>query len=228
MSVLAYLPLFILLLFVAIVFGVLKLSKHRFRYYHQYVKFIFLGYVSLLLIAAGVSFLIPYNEVVKSDAKKTDIVLYNYFAGDRHWQDVDFSYHKKQWEFPVSSNQPLHIVSPDGAMDVYVEKTGDLQNEIDIRYFQSPHIINGINVMQFIEEDVFPIVTFQDSQLTIWEPQSIEKNFYTIQSELPFKQFSQDRNLSDEVFRDGERVLLIRASEDIELKSDGNVRYINQ
>ncbi|RFA35817.1 hypothetical protein CAI16_07115 [Virgibacillus dokdonensis] len=227
MGVLAYLPLLILLLFVAIVFGVLKLSKHRFRHYHQYVKFIFLGYVSLLLIAAGISFFVPYNEVVKSDAKKTDIVLYNYFAGDRHWQDIDSSYQQKQWEFSVSSNQPLHIVSPDGAMDVYVEKTGDLQNKIDIRYFQSPHFINGFNVMQFIEEDVFPIVTFKDSQLMIWEPQSIVKNFYTIQLELPFKQFSEESNLSDGAFRDGERILLIRASEDIELKPDGNITYIN-
>ncbi|SHH65897.1 hypothetical protein [Virgibacillus chiguensis] len=228
MGVLAYLPLLILLLFVAIIFGVLKLSKHRFRHYHQYVKFIFLGYVSLLLIAAGISIFVPYNEVVKSDAKKTDIFLNNYFAGDRHWQDVDSSYQQKQWEFSVSSNQPLHIVSPDGGMDVYVERTGDLQNKIDIRYFQSPHFINGINVMQFIEEDVFPIVTFQDSQLTIREPKSIEKNFYTIQSELPFKQFSEESNLSDGAFRDGERILLIRASEDIELKPDGNITYINQ
>ncbi|AUJ23869.1 MULTISPECIES: hypothetical protein [Virgibacillus] len=228
MSVLAYLPLFILLLFVAIVFGVLKLSKHRFRHYHQYVKFIFLGYVILLLIAAGISFFVPYNEVVKRQAKNSDIVLYNYFAGDRHWQDVDSSYQQKQWEFSVSSNQPLHIVSPDGSMDVYVERTGDLQNKIDIRYFQSPHFINGINVMQFIEEDVFPIVTFKDSQLTIWEPQSIEKNVYTIQSELPFKQFSEERNLSDGAFRNGERILLIRASEDIEIKADGNITYMNQ
>lgn len=227
MGVLAYLPLFILLLFVAIVFGVLKLSKYRFRHYHQYVKFIFLGYVSLLLIAAGISFFVPYNEVVKSDVKKTDIVLYNYFAGDRHWQDVDSSYQQKQWEFSVSSNQPLHIASPSESMDVYVERTGDLQNKIDIRYFQSPHIINGIDVMQFIEEDVFPIVTFEDAQLTIREPKRIEKNFYTIQSELPFKQFSEESNLSDGAFRDGERILFIRASEDIELKPDGNITYMN-
>ncbi|WP_077302958.1 hypothetical protein [Virgibacillus pantothenticus] len=225
MTVAAYLPILIMILFTIVILAIIKVLKNRVHHYHQYIRGIFLGYLVILVIATGASFAFPYKEVKKED-EKNEIDLFNYFVGDRNWEELVPSYQQKQWEFPVPKK--LNVTPHGGMVNVYIEKTNDVQNQVDIRYFQAPYLFNGVNIQQYIGDMLLPKVALQGEQLTIQNPKETEVTFYTLENELSFKQFNKESISTDAELQGGENVILIRVDKDVEVELTGDVSYLGE
>lgn len=222
----------LLILVISAVVSQLSKSKKKAWIGMKTTKLLLLGYVGLLILLAGASILLPVNstslkvlseEEVEQNMKLQDQVMSDAFRGtfeEENGLDV-----VKKWTFPLTGDELGIIPINDYYVQVFIEKSSDIGEEIQVTHYAGKTIVNGIDLTEKRGEVQ---IEMQGNELEIKNPSHVSVELAEISSGFPFKQFTKEKV---ELFPNGSYgnigmdVLYIKAPKG--LKIEGQAYYVN-
>ncbi|MGI8387607.1 hypothetical protein [Robertmurraya sp. P23] len=222
----------LLILVIAAVVSQLSKSKKKAWIGMKTTRLLLLGYVGLLILLAGASLLLPMNstslkvmseEEVEQSMKLQDQVMNEAFRGtfeEENGLDV-----VEKWTFPFTSDELGITPINDYSVQVFIEKSPDIGNEIQVTHYAGKTIVNG---MDLTEKRGAVNIEMQGNQLEIKNPSHVGIKLAEISNGFPFQQFSAEgvEWFSNSSYGNiGMDVLYIKAP--IGLKIEGEALYVN-
>lgn len=222
----------LLILVIAAVVSQLSKSKKKAWIGMKTTRLLLLGYVGLLILLAGASLLLPMNsssikmlseEEVEQSMKIQDQVMSEAFRGtfeEENGLDV-----VEKWTFPLTSDELGIIPINDYSVQVFIEKSSDVGEEIQVTHYAGKTIVNG---MDFTEKRGQVRIEMKDNQLEIKNPSYVSVKLAELSTGFPFQQFSAEKVewfQNDSYGNIGMDVLYIKAP--IGLKIEGQALYVN-
>lgn len=158
----SFLPLLILVVIIG--GGILvnrNVSKKPLMY--QKSKWIFIGYVLLLVIASMFTFLLPTPDatIVKEEGNvdlSVDGHLYD-MAQSGRFSEIAQEDIRKSWKFPFEDNS-LSLDSPYNDISYLIEKTTDLDGKIEVYFLSGGQVVQVGNAVVDVS-DYIPIVSIE-------------------------------------------------------------------
>jgi hypothetical protein len=232
MIIMSILPLLVL---AGIIIGIVLLNKRLTRkpLTYQKSKWIIIGYVTVLLVAAGFSFLLPTSEAklvkesIDEHAWENDL-YYRAFTGD--FSSLPAETITKSWEFPFSE-ETLDLEGLNYADAVLIEKNSNSNGIIEVFYVKGNHVMQ-VNTAAIAFTDYLPDVDveIESNILRIISP--VQKSEITLSYSDPAftaKQFIMETGENDNQFSaTSSRFVYIRIPADVKVEVSGNlyVEYV--
>lgn len=188
-------------------------------------KWMLIGYTVLLLLSTVTFFLLPF-ENTELEAKQNDEdweQKSNEFYDSIHEGNLDQlteEWLMKEWSFPYEQEK-LFINAPSNdvnGVNIFVERTAELKNSIEVMYYQTPIVINGYEV----EKGYHPAVNMETTAMVIYPGTTHHLEYKMFGTEFPFNQFSGegDRWGESTVSHWNGSALYIRVPDRIDIQSD--------
>jgi hypothetical protein len=222
----------LLILLIAAVLSQLSKSKKKAWIGMKTTRLLLLGYVGLLILLAGASLLLPMNsssikmmseEEVEQSMKLQDQVMNEAFRGtfeEENGLDV-----VEKWTFPLTGDELGITPINDYSVQVFIEKSLDIGEEIQITHYVGKTIVNG---MDLTEKRGEVQIEMQGNDLEIKNPSHVSVELAEISNGFPFQQFSAEKVewfSSGFYGNKGMDVLYIKAPKG--LKIEGQALYVN-
>ncbi|MGG7621133.1 hypothetical protein [Bacillus coreaensis] len=222
----------LLILVIAAVVSQLSKSKKKAWIGLKTTRLLLLGYVGMLILLAGASLILPMNSAsinmlseveVEKSMKLQDQVMNEAFRGsfeEENGLDV-----VEKWTFPLASDELGITPVNDYYVQVFIEKSPDMGEEIQITHYAGKTIVNG---MDLTEKRGEVQLEMQGNELEIKNPSHVSVTLAEISSGFPFQQFSAEKvNLfqNSSYGNIGMDVLYIKAPGG--LKIEGEALYVN-
>ncbi|MFC4559546.1 hypothetical protein ACFO3D_15205 [Virgibacillus kekensis] len=217
-----FVPILIMLVIVAVIFAVVfsvkRLPKRQSSStYIAKVKWIFGIYVILLLVAMGIFYLLPdatqfVLEKQESDSKNASFNLYEK-AKRGEMDTLPNELVKEKWQYELNAKK-LELNTSWNEIPVFVEASEELNNTVEIIFYQAPVVIEGIN---FTERINAPVLSFNGNGLTITEPEPAVIDLYTYKNSFVTRQFSGEGWMGNRPVRSQE-ILYLHVPKDVELE----------
>lgn len=156
-------------------------------------KWMLIGYCGLLLLST-VTFLVLPFENTELEAKQNDEAWEqkaNEFYDAVHegnLEQLSDKWLKKEWSFPYEQEK-LFINAPSNdvnGVNIFVERANELQDSIEVIYYQTPIVVNGYEV----EKEYHPAVNMETTALVIYPGTIHQLQYKMFGTEFPFNQFS--------------------------------------
>lgn len=222
----------LLILVIAAVVSQLSGSKKRAWIGMKTTRVILLGYVGLLILLAGASLLLPMNntsikmlseEEVEQSMKLQDQVISEAYRGtfeEENGLDVI-----EKWTLPLTSDELGITPINDYSIQVFIEKSSEVGEEIQITHYAGKTIVDG---MDLTEKRDKVRIEMQGNELEIKNPSHVSVKLAELSTGFPFQQFSSEKVewfQSNSYGNIGMDVLYIKAP--IGLKIEGQALYVN-
>ncbi len=222
----------LLILVIAAVVSQLSKSKKKVWIGMKTTRLLLLGYGGLLILLAGAALLLPMKsysfnilseEEVEQTMKLQDQIMSEAFRGtfeEENGLDV-----VEKWTFPLTGDELGITPINDYYVQVFIEKSSDIKNEIQITHYAGKTIVNG---MDLTEKRGEVQIEMQGNELEIKNPTHVSITLAEISSGFPFQQFTKEKV---ELFQSGSYgnigmdILYIKAPEG--LKIEGEALYVN-
>ncbi|MGP4107684.1 hypothetical protein [Virgibacillus sp. L01] len=233
MSIIGLTPIILLVFIVGLVVLVVVRTKRiglkssKFSYVNR-VKWMFTAYMALLLVSAGAFYVLPKDTSLMAEEtninKGSNFSLYEW-SDKGKIDSVDHSYIKETWEYNIDGSD-LNLKTPSpNEMAIFVEVNDALQQTVKVAYYQTPIIIEGINLSSRVH---LPHIDFSNNNMTVTEPEPVEVNFGTYKESFIASQFSEEGWMdgafsSSDATRSSQHLLYIQIPEDIDINYDQNV-----
>ena len=201
--------------------------------YRQRVCLIFSGYVAVLLICVVLDTVYPVkivNEWKKVDTKvleKESIDLYDTaLAGKIAKEGSEFL--RKKWNFDYNGKQLNIAAIQDEYLNtsVVVERKNHNDGKIEAAYYQTRSSVNGMDITEFAHP---PRLELAENGLLLRNPKKSKIKFSEFTNVFSVKQFTEEDFFGhDSHFSEGQSILYLRISKDLELidKTNINLNYV--
>ncbi|WP_456276280.1 hypothetical protein [Bacillus sp. AK128] len=237
MSMLTFLPLFIFLIVLTLVFvpafsPMLKSKRIGFLAKVN-LKWLSGVYCLILLVSLLTFYLLPSDIFSYTDEEfgklNLDDVDYNtniiydalYKGKIEEVEEVNIN---EQWEFSYSGELlTINMNEDQTSMLVIAERSSELNGKIEATHYTSKAFIQGID---FSDQLHPPTVELDGEELNIKDPESIELKFFKLQKEFVMNQFDPNKKDNQFVMESsvGVNVLYIKIPKDLGLV--GNIQYV--
>lgn len=156
MAIVSLLP--ILIVIGLIIFFVLLNKRFKMKpVTFQKSKWIIIGYVSILLVAAICSLFLPSTKAKVVDNNIDEDWENSYYqqALNGNFSSIDSKGIKKSWEFPLTGNTlSFHLSNYEQAF--IIERNSDLQDKVEVYYIENWHVMEvgsvKVDISDFIPE----------------------------------------------------------------------------
>jgi hypothetical protein len=232
MIVTAILPL--LLIASIIAFTAFVIRPRAAKYFHgKRINWVFGGYVTLLIAATLVSFLIPEKNtfegktLTEQELKKelVESEKFMYMVQRGRIQDSQGAVIKEEWELPLEG-KVLTVPSENSnySFPIFVEKKEETDGVIEAAHYVSRTFIKNLDVTSEINS---PSVRINEGRLLVIPPEPTNIDLAQFSNPLPFYQFSERGHSK---FRDfgsshGWDVIYLRVPSDVTV--EGSVEFVN-
>ena len=224
----------IILLIVIIVAVVSQLTKSKRKTWigMKTTKILLLGYGGLLFLLAGASLILPMNstslkmlteEEIKQTMEFQDEVMNQAFRGT--FKEENGLEAVKKWTFPSKSEELIITPVNSHSVQVFIEKSTDIKDEIHVTHFVGKTIVNGFDIT---EKRGAVELELNSNILEINNPAQVTVKLAEVSNGFPFQQFTKEKVEffpSDSFGNIGMDVLYIKAP--VGLKIDGQALYVN-
>ncbi|MEH7177019.1 hypothetical protein [Neobacillus vireti] len=226
------LPLLIILIIIIAIVRMSKSSGRKNYFFGKPIRWLFGGYLAILVICAGLSPLLPEDEKIDkaidvNNLDRAGIELYETaLAGNI--DKVDSNYIKKTWNLEYQ-NQQLAIISPN---EEYIETSIIVKRKtvndggIDAVYFKSGSSVNGMDISD-LEKPLR--MKIENNTMRIENPEKLELKFTQFQQAFPISQFTGKGGFShSHNFYEGTSILYLKVPKDLKINapSELNVQYV--
>jgi hypothetical protein len=235
--VVAYGSILILLIAVfaisSILVKILRSNGMRNYFFGKRVRWIFAGYIAILVICAGLSPWLPTdgksnNQTIDLNVlEHADTELYEAaLAGNI--DKVDSNYIKKTWNLNYQGQQ-LTLTTPMEEFintSIMVKRKTVNDGEIEAVYYKSGSSVNGMDISD-LEKPLR--MDIKNNTMRIEDPEKLTLEFSQFQQAFPINQFTGKGSFShSNNFYLGTSILYLKVPKDLELNSSSelNVQFI--
>ncbi|HLR52545.1 MAG TPA: hypothetical protein VK072_06700 [Candidatus Avamphibacillus sp.] len=196
-----------IVMLILIMAGIIALFLIFFRYISSKImpgarhRWLLIGYVTILLLAFGISYTIPGNEIDKNDRLKIvhDQDIPNLYAVPEFTGSIDIAqdYLTDEWTFDFDEETlHLEIFGEDMLNNIAIETTKEKQT-IDVNLYVTPSILNNIDFTtgSLPKTDV----TLHDNVLTVETPSRNHVEVSQLQKPFPVRQFTESNYLNVDI-----------------------------
>jgi hypothetical protein len=187
------------------------------------IRWIFVGYLSILLLCTGLSPLLPkegisYKEIDVNQLERDSNELYE-AAIQGNIENVDSEYILKTRNFDYTENQlNIAVVNEDFlSASIIVERKTTNDGKIEALHYQTG---SGLNEMA-ISDLMQPLkINIDKNTLRLENPEKLKLEFTQFQHAFPINQFTGKSDFSDlNNFYNGTSILYLRIPNDLELNT---------
>lgn len=219
-----------LLPFIIIIF-VFRFISQRINFLRgSLVKKLLFGYVAVLLALSVVYYVMPKKETIVYADNMYDREQFDQEA-DRLYtalsngdvENIDKKYVKKTWDFSYEQGE-INMIQPSDRANIFVERTDQLDHEIEVTFYQSPLIYMGIDLNEKVK---LPDVELVVDSLVINDPEQERIQIAAFMSSFVEGQFTERESWMDHypIFRT--EVLYVRIPKELKvLGDDGNIYFV--
>lgn len=157
-------------------------------FYGNRIKWLVLGYVCLLLLSVGIYFLIPSSNTIYSEKWSHEPVpdLYLYASGAQPLTDIS-SYLKQTKEFEYQLDElNIETFGYSDEILIRVEKNEQLEGVVEASYYETPTIVQGIDVSEKNPPLKFGL---SGESLEVHLQEHVDIHVTAYKNEFPFIQF---------------------------------------
>ncbi|SDN26221.1 hypothetical protein [Bacillus sp. OK048] len=228
----AILPLIIILIIIIAIVRQSKSSGRKNTFFGKQIRWVFGGYLAILVICAGLSPLLPTDEKIYKaiDVKDLDhagIELYDAaLAGNI--DKVDSNYIKKTWNLDYQDQQLAITAANEEYIEtsIIVERKTVNNGEIEAVYYKSRSSVNGMDISDLEKPLQMKI---EKNTMRLENPEKLTLEFTQFQQAFPINQFTGKRGFSDSnSIYEGNSVLYLKVPKDLKINapSELNVQYV--
>ncbi|MEH7010826.1 hypothetical protein V7087_08385 [Neobacillus niacini] len=231
-----YGPILIVLIIAIAIIGILvKLSKNSSKknfFSGNRIRWIFVGYISILIICTGLSPLLPkgditYKKVDVNQLERDSSELYE-AAIQGNIENVDSEYILKTWNLEYSEKQLNIAVTNDDFLSavIIVERKNDNDGKIEAAFYKTG---SSINNMAISELDKPLRMEMGKNTLRLENPEKLILEFSQFQHAFPINQFTGKGDFSDSNnFYEGTSILYLKIPKDLELNTtfEIDIQYV--
>lgn len=204
----------------------------KYVYSHR-IRWVFSGYVAILLICVGIDALLPSNEIPdrkivnNQDLEKERLDLVDFAAKGRIDQ-VDSKYIDKKWNLDYPDHQLDIAVKNDEffSEQIVVERKKTNDNKIEAIYYKSRSSMNDMDITELINT---PSLELGGNRLTLIKPEKVMLKFTQFQNAFTVTQFTGEIGINHSTsFFEGQSMLYLKIPKDLELadKSNLNINFV--
>ena len=228
----SFIPLVIIVIVIIAIVRLTKSSGRKNNFFGKKIRWIFGGYLAILVICAGLSPLlstdgITYKAIDVKDLDHAGTELYEAaLAGNI--DKVDSNYIKKAWNLDYQDQQ-LAITTPNEEFietSIIVERKTVNDGGIDAVYFKSESSVNGMDISDLEKPLQMKI---EKNTMRIVNPEKLELEFTQFQQAFPINQFTGKGGFShSHNFYEGTSILYLKVPKDLKINapSELNVQYV--
>ncbi len=228
MATLGFLPIMIILFIVVGLFFLQRFSHHR------GVRFLFSGYLIILLISLITFYLLPDNRLSKinpfTSSINDDVEINKFYEKAIRGQieqleDVKV---REKWEFEISGDQ-LKVSEPEEFYTTYLfERKEENDHKVEIFHYASESLVD---LLELKDKHNFTI-SLEDNVLRMKGPDPIQIKIAAFKKDFVINQFSSsksnDNYLNSFGHLEGNQVIYIRVPKDIEISSPHYIQYVGE
>lgn len=187
------------------------------------VRNLLLGYIGVLLVSSIIYYVTMKEESVQADTEQyeqeAEELYTSLFNGDV--ENIDMKYVKKTWKFPYERGE-ININQHIERSNIFIERTDELENEIEVTFYQSPLFYMGVDIH---EKVMLPEVELLVDSLVVNEPEQVRIEAVTFQTSFIEGQFTGRGSWMDHypIFRT--EVLYVRIPKELKVLGDGGNIY---
>jgi hypothetical protein len=231
-------PFLIILVIVIVAFLTIFMKRtfnRRGKYvYSHRVRWIFCGYLAILLICAGMDTVLPVKGradmkmVHTEDLEKESLALYNDAKAGRI-DKVDPSLIAKKWSFDFHERELNLAVANDEFLDIqiFVERKKMNDDKIEAVFYQTRSSMNDMDITKLINP---PLIKLGGNGIMLINPNKSKIDFSRFQNIFTVTQFTGGSSFFEHHsdFFEGQRILYLRIPKDLELlnKTDLNLQFV--
>ena len=196
------------------------------------IRWMFVGYISILLICTGLSPLLPkgeltYQKVDVDQLEKDNQELYE-AAIQGNIENVDSEYIVKTWNLDYSEKQLNIAVTNDDFLSapIIVERKTVNDGKIEAAQYKKGSGLNDMVITDLVQPSSLNI---DKNTLRLENPEKIILKFSQFQQAFPIKQFTGKGNFSDSNnFYEGTGILYLKIPKDLELNTTSaiDIQYV--
>lgn len=195
------------------------------------LKWVWGIYISFLLLAVAILYLLPRTGFLPSATARSDIFSKVFEAAQKGRLDhTKGLIAKRQWSF-TSSGDLLTLTNDSDTMIMVQRKSGN-DGKIDaayypgqcIAYFGAQGIQNRIDFSNMIEP---PSLVLEDNKLTVTNPHPYYIDLAIFKPDFTVSQFSSGNTASGSGSDLPGGVILLRIPKNLKLDAQGNLQYIS-
>ncbi|RLL41993.1 hypothetical protein D8M04_15505 [Oceanobacillus piezotolerans] len=195
------------------------------------VRWFFFGYLSLLVLSAIVYFLLPMEETQVGQMSTHEEFLEEM---DEFYQklntgeldEIDPSYVLERWEFAFDGDAlSIELGNQEdlNAVPIEVVAVEELQQEVIATYYQNSSHLLGISIAEYLS---LPSIDLKHTTLEIIEPAPNELYFSSFKSTFPFRQYSGEKLMPDDIGYSSE-IIIIQVPEGVSIEADEQI-YVRE
>lgn len=207
-----------------------KLSKSSSKknfFFGNRIRWILVGYISILIICTGLSPLLPkgeitYKEVDVNQLERDSRELYE-AAIQGNIENVDSEYILKTWNLDYSEKQLNIVVTNEEFLNavIIVERKNDNDGKIEAAFYKTG---SSINDMAISELDKPLRIEMRNNTWKLQNPEKLNLEFSQFQHAFPIKQFTGKGNFIDSNnFYEGPSILYLKIPKDLELNATSEI-----
>ncbi|WHY01296.1 hypothetical protein [Neobacillus sp. DY30] len=227
---LSFVPIVIVVIMViAITSLLINLTKRSSKVFFSgnRIRWMFVGYLSILLICTGLSPLLPKGEITyqKIDAnqlEKDSEELYE-AAISGNIENVHSKYIVKNRKFDYTEKQlDIAVVNEDFlSASIIVERKTTNDQKIEALHYQTGSGLNEMSISDLMQ----PLgINIDKNTLILENPPKIKLEFSQFQQAFPINQFTGKGDFSDtNNFIDGTSILYLKIPKDLELTTTNEI-----
>ena len=228
----AVIPLLIILIIIIAIVRLWKSTGRKNTFFGKRIRWIFGGYLAILVICAGLSPLLPTDEKIYKAIDVNDLdhegtELYEAaLAGNI--DKVDSNYIKKTWNLDYQDEQ-LAITTPNEEFietSIIIERKTVNDGEIEAVYYKSGSSVNGMDISD-LEKPLR--MKIEKNTMRIENPEKLTLEFTQFQQAFPINQFTGKGGFShSHNFYEGASILYLKVPKDLKINapSELNVQYV--
>ncbi|WP_226584708.1 hypothetical protein [Halobacillus litoralis] len=184
------------------------------------------GYTFILLLSAAAYLLLPMEGVTSASEAEANHgeEQFPYFYDIFHTGNIEElpdEWVVKQWTLNFDRDE-LVLEAPENdinVVNIFVEKTSDLEGTIEATFYQTPVSVNGHSV----EKQYHPSIQVQEGTLEIYPSNIVQLRYRMFQTEFPFEQFTGDKDQRwGQSVTGSDSALYIKVPEHIQVRSSPN------
>ncbi|WP_045514886.1 hypothetical protein [Neobacillus niacini] len=232
----SFVPILIVIIMVISITALLvKLSKSSSMknfFSGNRIRWILVGYISILIICTGLSPLLPkgeitYKEVDVNQLERDSRELYE-AAIQGNIENVDSKYILKTWNLDYSEKQLNIAVTNEEFLNavIIVERKNDNDGKIEAAFYKTG---SSINDMAISELDKPLRMEMGKNTLRLQNPEKLKLEFSQFQHAFPINQFTGKGDFSDSNnFYEGTSILYLKIPNDLELNTtfEIDIQYV--
>lgn len=191
------------------------------------IRWIFVGYLSILLLCSGLSPLLPkgditYKGVDVKQLEKDSNELYK-AANQGNIENLDSKYIVKTRKFDYSEKQlNIAVINEDFlSASIFVERKTTNDGKIEALHFQTGSGLNEMTLSDLMQ----PLkINIDKNTLILENPEKLKLEFSQFQQAFPINQFTGKGVFSDtNNFYDGTSILYLKVPKDLELTTTNEI-----